>query len=60
MPADDTLLLQMYYDMVLGRAFELRAEALAHRGLVPGSIHLGIGEEATQVGAVRALAPDDS
>jgi acetoin:2,6-dichlorophenolindophenol oxidoreductase subunit alpha len=59
MPEDDALRLQMYYDMVLGRAFELRAEALAHRGLVPGSIHLGIGEEATQVGAVRALAPDD-
>jgi len=49
----------MYRDMVFGRLFELRAEQLAHRGLVAGSIHLGIGEEATQVGACRALAPQD-
>jgi acetoin:2,6-dichlorophenolindophenol oxidoreductase subunit alpha len=59
MTLDNALLLQMYRDMVFGRAFELRAEQLAHRGLVAGSIHLGIGEEATQVGACRALAPDD-
>jgi pyruvate dehydrogenase E1 component alpha subunit len=59
MPADSVLKVQMYRDMVLGRLFELRAEQLAHRGLVAGSIHLGIGEEATQVGACRALAPQD-
>jgi acetoin:2,6-dichlorophenolindophenol oxidoreductase subunit alpha len=59
MPADNALKIQMYRDMVLGRLFELRAEQLAHRGLVAGSIHLGIGEEATQVGACRALAPRD-
>jgi pyruvate dehydrogenase E1 component alpha subunit len=59
MTVSEALQLQMYRDMVLGRQFELRAEALAHRGLVPGSIHLGIGEEATQVGACRALAPED-
>jgi acetoin:2,6-dichlorophenolindophenol oxidoreductase subunit alpha len=59
MPLDEALLVQMYGDMVLGRLFELRCEALAHRGLVPGSIHLGIGEEAAQVGATRALAADD-
>ncbi len=59
MPLDEVLLVEMYADMVLGRLFELRSEALAHRGLVPGSIHLGIGEEAAQVGATRALAPDD-
>jgi len=56
---NEALLLQMYQDMVLGRLFELRAEQLAHRGLVAGSIHLGIGEEATQVGAVRTLASQD-
>ncbi len=59
MPLDEVLLVEMYADMVLGRLFELRSEALAHRGLVPGSIHLGIGEEAAQIGATRALAPDD-
>jgi len=59
MSADNALKVQMYREMVLGRLFELRAEQLAHRGLVAGSIHLGIGEEATQVGACRALAPQD-
>jgi pyruvate dehydrogenase E1 component alpha subunit len=53
------LFLQMYEDMVFGREFELCAEALADRGLVPGSLHLGIGEEATQVGACRALDAQD-
>ena len=59
MEIENTLLCTMYEDMVLGRAFELCAEALAHQGLVAGSIHLGIGEEAAQVGACRALAPED-
>jgi acetoin:2,6-dichlorophenolindophenol oxidoreductase subunit alpha len=59
MEIENSLLLTMYEDMVFGREFELCAEKLAHRGLVAGSIHLGIGEEASQVGACRALAPDD-
>jgi TPP-dependent pyruvate/acetoin dehydrogenase alpha subunit len=59
MQIDNNLLLQMYKDMVFGREFELCAEKLANRGLVPGSIHLGIGEEAAQVGACRALALED-
>ena len=56
---NDELLLQMYRDMLLGRLFEIRAEQLAHRGLVAGSIHLGIGEEATQAGACAALDAQD-
>jgi TPP-dependent pyruvate/acetoin dehydrogenase alpha subunit len=59
MQIDKDLLLQMYKDMVFGREFELCAEKLANRGLVPGSIHLGIGEEAAQVGACRGLAAED-
>lgn len=59
MQIENSLLLTLYEDMVLGRAFELCAEALAHQGLVAGSIHLGIGEEAAQVGACRALSPQD-
>jgi acetoin:2,6-dichlorophenolindophenol oxidoreductase subunit alpha len=59
MQLDSALLLQMYEDMIFGREFELCAEKLANRGLVPGSIHLGIGEEASQVGACRALAFED-
>lgn len=53
MSLDEGLMLQMYRDMVLGRIFEQRVEQLSHKGLVPGSVHLGIGEEAAQVGAVR-------
>jgi acetoin:2,6-dichlorophenolindophenol oxidoreductase subunit alpha len=59
MQIENNLLLTMYEDMVFGREFELCAEKLAHRGLVAGSIHLGIGEEAAQVGGCRALAPED-
>jgi pyruvate dehydrogenase E1 component alpha subunit len=53
------LMLRMYQYMLLGRLFEQRAEELANKGLVPGSIHLGIGEEASNVGPCMALAHDD-
>jgi acetoin:2,6-dichlorophenolindophenol oxidoreductase subunit alpha len=53
------LQLRMYRLMVFGRLFEQRAEQVANRGLVPGSIHLGIGEEAANVGPALALAPED-
>ena len=57
MALSEEFLLRMYRYMVLGRLFEQRAEQIANRGVVPGSIHLGIGEEATQVGACLVLAP---
>ena len=53
------LMLEMYRFMVLGRLFEQRAEQIANRGFVPGSLHLGIGEEAANVGACLALAHED-
>ncbi len=59
MEIESDLMLRMYEEMIFGREFELCAEKLAHRGLVAGSIHLGIGEEAAQVGACLALAPQD-
>jgi len=59
MALSEEFLLRMYRYMVLGRLFEQRAEQIANRGVVPGSIHLGIGEEAAQVGACLALAPED-
>ena len=59
MQLDKGLMIQMYRDMVLGRVFEERVEELSHRGLVPGSVHMGIGEEAAQVGAVRAVTHED-
>ena len=49
------LLRQMY----LIRAFEEKAEQLYAMGKVHGTMHLSIGEEASAVGAVAALRPDD-
>ena len=59
MRLDAELMSKMYRDMVLGRVFEERVEQLSHRGIVPGSVHMGIGEEAAQVGAVRAVTHED-
>jgi pyruvate dehydrogenase E1 component alpha subunit len=49
------LLRQMYTI----RAFEEMAEALYARGKVHGTMHLSIGMEASAVGAIAALRPDD-
>ena len=59
MTLNEELMIKMYRAMVLGRLFEQRVEKLADRGLVPGSAHLGIGEEASNVGPCLALAPED-
>src|SRR5436305_3119549 len=41
------------------RAFEEKVDELFMRGEVHGTTHLSIGEEATAVGALLALRPDD-
>jgi TPP-dependent pyruvate/acetoin dehydrogenase alpha subunit len=41
------------------RAFEETAEELYSRGKVHGTMHLSIGEEASAVGSIAALRPDD-
>jgi pyruvate dehydrogenase E1 component alpha subunit len=41
------------------RHFEEKAEELYTRGLVHGTMHLSIGMEASPVGSVAALEPDD-
>lgn len=45
--------------MCLIRAFEEQAEQLYTRGLVHGTMHLSIGQEASAVGACAALRPAD-
>jgi pyruvate dehydrogenase E1 component alpha subunit len=45
--------------MVLIRRFEERAGEMYAKAKVGGFLHLAIGEEATIVGAVRAMRPDD-
>jgi pyruvate dehydrogenase E1 component alpha subunit len=53
------LLSLIYRRMKLIRDFELRVNDLFLRGLMPGTIHLSHGQEATTVGACVALRPDD-
>lgn len=56
---DDSLLAEMYRRMVLIRRFELRVNELFLKGVMPGTIHLSHGQEATTVGATMALRQDD-
>lgn len=56
-PADT---LRGYYrQMALIRAFELRAAEMYQRAKIGGYCHLNVGEEATVVGLMAALAPRD-
>jgi pyruvate dehydrogenase E1 component alpha subunit len=41
------------------RYFEEKAEELYTRGLVHGTMHLSIGQEASSVGSIATLRPDD-
>jgi pyruvate dehydrogenase E1 component alpha subunit len=50
---------ELLHQMERIRAFEEMAEQLYMRGLVHGTMHLSIGQEASAVGAVAALAPGD-
>lgn len=53
------ILLDWYRQMVLIRRFEERCAELYQEGLIGGFLHLYIGQEATGVGAVAALRPQD-
>lgn len=59
MELDRELLHEMYRQMVQIREFELAAIDLFKRGLVKGTIHAGIGQEASGVGVCMALRKDD-
>ncbi|OBB69507.1 pyruvate dehydrogenase (acetyl-transferring) E1 component subunit alpha [Mycobacterium sp. 852002-30065_SCH5024008] len=48
-----------YRQMVLIRAFELRAAEMYQRAKIGGYCHLNLGEEATVVGLMAALEPHD-
>lgn len=52
-------LLDMYYDMVVIRRMEEKSAELYQQGLIGGFLHLYIGQEATGVGAIRALRETD-
>ncbi len=51
--------LGIYRTMVECRDFETRAQELFFEGLVRGTTHLGIGQEAVAAGVAAAMRPDD-
>ena len=51
--------LSIYRMMQEGRLFEKRAQDLFLEGLVKGTSHLGIGQEAVAAGFAAALEPED-
>lgn len=52
-------LVWMLQKMCETRYFEEKAEELYTRGLVHGTMHLSIGMEASPIGSIAALKPDD-
>ena len=56
---DKTLLLRMLKLMLTIRNFELNVVDLNTKGIMPGFMHLCIGEEAVAVGACLAIDKDD-
>src|SRR6476469_4983503 len=58
--AEDPLILKHYYhQMLLIRRFEERAAEMYTKAKIGGYLHLNLGEEATIVGLMAALAPED-
>ncbi len=53
------LLGEIFQRMYLIRHFEQKVNELFLQGIMPGTIHLSLGQEATTVGACLALQPDD-
>ena len=51
--------IRMYRTMVECRSFETRAQELFFEGLVRGTTHLGIGQEAVAAGTAAAMRADD-
>ncbi len=59
MNIDRDLQRRMYVSMYAGRTLELRLAGLFAQARLPGFLHLGVGEEATAVGAAAALRRED-
>lgn len=56
---DSEKLLEMYETMVTIRAFEEKVSELFAKGMIPGFVHVCLGQEATAVGVCSALRRDD-
>jgi pyruvate dehydrogenase E1 component alpha subunit len=57
--ADRELGIAMYRTMQVCRLLETRAQELFFEGLVRGTTHLGVGQEAVAAGFARAMRDDD-
>ena len=57
--ASRDLVLQLYRSMVRMRQFELKLQEVYRSGVMPGFIHLYIGEEAVAAGVCAHLKPGD-
>jgi pyruvate dehydrogenase E1 component alpha subunit len=58
-PVDKKLALDLLYQMLLIRRFEEKAAEMYSQGKIGGFLHLAVGMEASCVGAISALRPDD-
>lgn len=58
-PPDRDVRLALYRTMVECRRFEARAQELFFEGLVRGTTHLGVGQEAVAAGFAVAMRDDD-
>jgi pyruvate dehydrogenase E1 component alpha subunit len=56
---DVKLLLALYRKMLELREFELKVQELYRRGMLPGFVHLYVGEEAVGTGVCSNLKPED-
>ena len=58
-PMDKKLMMDLLYQMLLIRRFEEKAAEMYSQGKISGFLHLAVGMEASCVGAISALRPDD-
>jgi TPP-dependent pyruvate/acetoin dehydrogenase alpha subunit len=56
---DRDKMMEMYVQMVRIRLFEEKIDQLFMKGVLPGSVHTSIGQEAVAVGICQALQEDD-
>ena len=60
MSASSETMLEMQRRMLRIRLFDERAAKMVRRGLIPGTLHTSVGQEAQVVGACMALRPHDN
>jgi pyruvate dehydrogenase E1 component alpha subunit len=58
-PLDKKVLMDLLYQMLLIRRFEEKSAEMYAQGKIGGFLHLGVGMEASCVGAISVLRPDD-